>query len=153
MSSPTSRRASSTGIALGTMVSASAAPYGYTVSLWSTGALITHYRGSPGVGQVFLFAAGALLAFSVVGLGVRPILRAQGPMEDGHERVLVGALHWFSVGAAAGTAALIGHVNSGVDWILASFAATALYLLISSVQLAFAYRGSSGARAANPPGS
>jgi hypothetical protein len=140
VSSPTNRRASSTGLALGTMVSASAAPYGYTVSLWSTGALIMHYRGSPGVAEVFLFAAGALLAFGLVGLGVRPILRQEDPIDAGHERVLVGALHWFSVGAAAGAAALIGHIHSDVDWLLASFAATALYLVISSMQLAFAHR-------------
>ena len=140
MSSPSRRRTSSTGIALGTIVSASAAPYGYTVSLWSTGALIMHYRGSPGVGQVFLFAAGALLGFAAVGLRARPILRHTEPLPAGPERIVTGGLHWFSVGAATGAAALIGHVHSGLDWPLASFAATSLFLVCSSLQLAFAAR-------------
>ncbi len=146
MTSPSRRRTSSTGIALGTIVSASAAPYGYTVSLWSTGALLTHYRGIPDVGQVFLFAAGALVGFAVVGLRARPMLRRQPPVQGDAERVLTGALHWFSVGAATGAAALIGRVHSGLDWPLASFAATTLFLVCSSLQLAFAARGDADSR-------
>jgi hypothetical protein len=38
--------------AFATTVSASAAPYGYTLTVWSSGALLIHFRGSPAVGRV-----------------------------------------------------------------------------------------------------
>ena len=41
-----------TGLALGTIVSASAAPYGYTVSVWSSGAIPIRYHSNPTVGDV-----------------------------------------------------------------------------------------------------
>jgi hypothetical protein len=125
------------GSALGTIVSASAAPYGYTVSLWSSGALLIHYRGNPTVGDVFLFAAGALAGFALLGLRVRPVLQASGPIEGPGERVITGALHWFSVGAAVGAVALIAEIPSWVAWPLGSLTATTLFLLCSSLQLAF----------------
>jgi hypothetical protein len=134
---PRPKNPSTTGIALGTIVSASAAPYGYTVSLWSSGALLIHFRSNPSVGDVFLFAAGALAGFALLGLRVRPVLQASGPIEGPGERVITGALHWFSVGAAVGAVALIAKIPSWVAWPLGSLAATTLFLLCSSLQLAF----------------
>ena len=46
--------------ALGTMVAASAAPYGYTVTVWSSGAVVVRAPGTPRVAEVFAFIAGAL---------------------------------------------------------------------------------------------
>lgn len=128
---------STTGIALGTIVSASAAPYGFTVSLWSSGALLIHFRGDPNVGDVYLFAAGALIGFALVGITARPALQLSRPIEVAPDRVLAGALNWFSVGAATGVVALIAQIPSWVAWPTCSLAATALFMLCSSVQLAF----------------
>jgi hypothetical protein len=47
-----------------TLLGSSATPYGYTLTIWSSGAIARHFRGSPNVGEVFLFMAGALLAFT-----------------------------------------------------------------------------------------
>jgi hypothetical protein len=134
--SPASREPSTGGIALRTIVSASAAPYGYTVSLWSSGALLIHFRGPPNVGEVFLFAAGALAGFSVVGLSARPVLQGSGPIDSPFQRVVAGALNWFSVGAAVGAVALIAEIASWAAWPLGSLAATVVFLLCSSAQLA-----------------
>jgi hypothetical protein len=134
---PRRKRSSTTGIALGTVVSASAAPYGYTVSLWSSGALLIHFRGAPNVGEVFLFAAGALAGFALLGMGVRPTLEMSGTIEGSSERVLTGALHWFSVGVAVGAVALVAQIPSWLAWPLGSVTATTLFLLCSSLQLAF----------------
>src|SRR3954449_13163944 len=120
------RRSSATGIALGTIISASAAPYGYTVSLWSSGALLIHFRGAPGPGEVFLFATGALGGVTLLGLTAAPALRTGSPTASLAERALSGALHWFSVGVATGTVALIAQIPSPVDWPVGAFAATTL---------------------------
>lgn len=140
MPDPERRRQSSTTLALGAIVHASAAPYGYTVSLWSSGAILIHFHPQPNVGEVFLFASGALAGFTLLGLLAQPTLRAAPPPEPGPERVLAGALHWFAVGIAVGAVVLIAQIPSWADWVLGSFAATSLYLLVASLQLAFVRR-------------
>jgi hypothetical protein len=128
---------SATSAALGTIVSASAAPYGYTVTLWSSGALLIHFRGQPDAGEVFLYAAGALIGFGLLGVLARPALRVPRAIGAPSERVVTGALNWFSVGSATGTVALIAQIPSWVVWPAGSLAATALFLFCSSLQLAF----------------
>jgi hypothetical protein len=123
--------------ALGAIVSASAAPYGYTVSLWSSGALLIHFRGTPNVGDVFLFAAGALAGFGLLGLFAHGSLKSNEALGSGPERVLAGILHWVSVGLAVGAVALLAQIPSWVAWPLGSFTATVLYLLLATAELAF----------------
>lgn len=122
--------------ALGTIVVGSALPYGYTVSIWSSGALLIHGEGFPGVVEVFLFFSGALLGFAAVGSFAHGVLRTRAPMVPSSGHVLVGLLHWFSVGLAIGSVALIAEIPGGIAWPLGSFVATTLYLLGASVQLA-----------------
>ncbi len=122
--------------ALGTIVSASAAPYGYTISLWSSGALLIHLHGAPTVGEIFLFLTGALLGFALVGSFAHGALRTTMPLSPGQGHVLTGLLHWFSVGLAVGSVALVAEVPSWIAWILGSLIATSVYLLAASLQLA-----------------
>lgn len=123
--------------ALGTIVSASAAPYGYTISLWSSGALLARMHGLPTVAEIFLFLTGALLGFAVVGSFAAGALRTTMPLSPGQGHVLTGLLHWFSVGLAVGSVALVAEVPSWIAWLLGSLIATSVYLAASSVQLAF----------------
>lgn len=129
-------RSENLGNALGTLASSSAAPYGYTISVWSSGAVLIHFRGAPNVGDVLLFAAGALAGFTMIGLFAHRRLGTIEEMATGRERVLAGILHWFAVGAAVGAVALIAQIPSWVAWPLAMFAATTLYLVGASMQLA-----------------
>lgn len=122
--------------AFGTMVAASAAPYGYTVSIWSSGAVLMNHHGTPGVFEVFAFAVGALTGFALLGILAHRALAQGEPMGHGRDRVVVGMLHWFAVGAAVGAAALLAKIHGWVAWPLGSFAATTLYLLGASAQLA-----------------
>jgi hypothetical protein len=62
--------------AFATMVSSSAAPYGYTLTVWSSGALLIHFRHAPTVWEVFLFLFGAVVAFAALWLFGR------GPIEE-----------------------------------------------------------------------
>jgi hypothetical protein len=143
----TTGRSGNLGHALGTLASASAGPYGYTLSVWSSGAVLIHFRGLPNVGDVLLFAGGGLAGFTLIGLMVHLRLEAVEEIATMRERILAGVLHWFAVGAAIGVVALIAQIASWVAWPLAMFAATVVYLLGATVQLAaVAGRGEAGAR-------
>jgi hypothetical protein len=122
--------------AFGTIVAASAAPYGYTVTIWTSGAVLMHYRGTPSVFDAFVFLAGALSGFGVVALSARGALDQTEPLGRATDRVVAGTLHWFAVGGAVGSVALLGRIDRWVAWPLASFAATAIYLVAASIQLA-----------------
>ena len=116
------QQAGELGAALGTLASASAAPYGFTLSVWSSGAILTHFRGAPNVGDVFLFIAGALAGFALVGfLAHRPLRAPQYAVHGERERVLAGLLHWFAVGIAVGSVVLISQIPSWVAWPLSMF--------------------------------
>jgi hypothetical protein len=109
----------------------------YTVSVWSTGAMLMHDRRTPSASDVFAFAAGALAGFGLLGLLAHGALRRSDQLDDGPDRVLTGMFHWFAVGAAIGAAALLAEIHGRVAWPLAAFATTAIYLLGASAQLAF----------------
>lgn len=128
------------------MVSTSAAPYGYTLTVWSSGALLIHFRGAPAVWEVFLFLVGAIVAFAALWLlGHRPIERSD-PISHHSARALAGALDLFAVGVAVGAAALISMIPGWIAWPLTSLGSTALYLVAASIQLAIAER-----REVSPP--
>jgi hypothetical protein len=121
-------------------VAASAAPYGYTLTIWTSGAVLAHQRGIPtGVGAT-LFMAGAVPGFAVVGLfaygGIGPMRPAEpAPFS------LWQALHFVSVGAAIGSAALIGRAVDGeAAWLLGGLLATILYLCGVGLQLVLGRR-------------
>ncbi|HEY1285275.1 MAG TPA: hypothetical protein VGF04_04245 [Solirubrobacterales bacterium] len=129
-------KARTASLAAGTIVSSSATPYGYTVSLWSTGALLLHSHSTPAPWEVFLFAAGAVLAFTLIGLIAHGRMWAVSPLPHGPETLVAGILHWFAVGAAVGAAALVALIPGWVAWPLASLSATLMYLIGASAQLA-----------------
>jgi spore maturation protein SpmB len=122
--------------ALGTIVAASAAPYGYTVTIWSSGAVLMDFHGTPNVADVFLFITGALGAFGVMGLLAHDALAGKESLDHPGDRVLAGTLHWLAVGSAVGIVALLAEVHGWEAWLLCSFAATAIYLTGASLQLA-----------------
>jgi hypothetical protein len=45
----------------------SVAPYGYTLTVWTSGAVLTHARGIPSTADALLFMLGAVLGFALVG--------------------------------------------------------------------------------------
>ena len=57
--------------ALATALRGTALPYGYTLTVWTSGMMLTNERGLPSVGDVFLFMIGAVAGFVVLGLIVR----------------------------------------------------------------------------------
>ncbi len=46
----------------------SAAPYGYTLATWTSGAVLAHARGVPNVAAALTFMFGAVVGFGFVGV-------------------------------------------------------------------------------------
>jgi hypothetical protein len=54
--------------ALAAVVRRSAIPYGYTITIWTSGAVLEHGHGTPDIGQAYLFLIGAVGGFAAVAL-------------------------------------------------------------------------------------
>ena len=111
-------------------IGASAAPYGYTLATWTTGAVLTHARGIPNAFEALSFMVGAVLGFAGVGSlafgGVRERLDDDEPVP----RLLLTSLHGPSVGLAIGSTYVIaGLVRTDLAWPLGAFGSTTVYLL------------------------
>ena len=125
--------------ALRATIAASAAPYGYTLTVWTSGAVLSHARGIPSAVEALLFLGGAVAAYALV---------AAVALRGSQERLVPepataavwGGLHLFAVSLAIGATTVIAHlVHNVAAWPLVGFLATALYLTVSSGQLAIAH--------------
>ena|SRR5579859_2981653 len=120
--------------ALATVLRGSALPYGYTVTVWTSGMMLTRHRGLPSTGEVFLFMLGAVAAYVSLGSVVRagrgiPFDPAPGALRH------TGMLHVIAVGGALGLATLVGLIPSFLAWPLGSFVATSSYLALATLEL------------------
>ena len=88
--------------ALATVVAASAVPYGYTLAIWGSGAVLLRSLGAPTAAEVFIFAAGASAGFYLVGRLLGLLASATpgsaNPTNRYEDRVLAGAFDWIAVG-------------------------------------------------------
>lgn len=123
---------------LSSAVGVSAAPYGFTLAVWSTGAITTSFRSTPGPPQVLVFVTGVVLAFALVGTlaygGVRG--RSGGEVQSIE---LWGNFHIPAVGLAVAVATLTGYlVGNGLAWFLCPLLATGAYLLVLGFEFTLA---------------
>lgn len=120
-------------------VAASAAPYGYTLTIWTSGAVVTHTHGIPTAWQALLFLLGAVMGFGItaaVAYG-RPT-EIFASRQHGFVR-LWGAFHLLSVGLAiAGVALVVEIVDNTVVWLLVGLVATTIYLMTIAAQFTLA---------------
>lgn len=125
--------------ALTTVLRGSAVPYGYTLTVLSTHAVLTDAHGNPQVPDVLLFVIGAVAAFSLLGALAERL--SPEPLQAGSgEMIWAGAVHAVAIGVAIGAAALLAMIPGAIAWALGSFAATALYLSIASAEIVAARR-------------
>ena len=124
--------------ALRVTVASSAAPYGYTLTIWTTGAVLSHARGIPDAGEALLLLGGAVAAYSIVG-GLAFGGLSEQIVPDPAHAVVWGGLHFVSVALAIAAASLVTHfVADAAAWLLGGFLATAVYLVASAGQLTIA---------------
>ena len=120
-------------------VGSSAGPYGYTLAVWTTGAVIMDTHGKPTAPYAAAFMAGAVLAFALVGALAFGKPTGNFAREQGQE-VIWGSTHVFSVGLSIGAAFVVGNYVTGfIVWPLAAFLSTAIYLLVLGGESTFAY--------------
>jgi hypothetical protein len=120
-------------------VASSAAPYGYTLTIWTSGAVAMHDLGSPNAGRVLLFLAGAVGGFLAAGVLAHGSPRSQlGERKSESVRVW-GGIHIVPIAAAVGFTSLVCTVINGAGaWIVIGFAGTLIYLLGLAAQFTIA---------------
>ncbi len=128
--------------ALATVVRRSAIPYGYTLTVWTSGAAIEHSHGTPAVGDTFLFLIGAVAGFAVLGSLGRTEDETPLKPKPG-DLIRTGLTQILAVGLALGAAALVALLHSFAVWPLGGFAATLIYLAIVATELAVSSRAAS----------
>jgi uncharacterized membrane protein SirB2 len=121
---------------LATIIPATAAPYGYTLAIWSCGAVLLRSHGTPSFADTLLFVAGAIVGFDVLGLLAIGVLGHARPIDRRQDRVVAGVLDWVALGAVVAAVVAISGIPGWAPWLLGPFTATVLYLVIASLQLA-----------------
>jgi hypothetical protein len=124
--------------ALRTTIATSAGPYGYTLTIWTSGAVLSHARGIPSSVEALLFLVGAVAAYALVGRFAFGGLSEELSSERARSAVW-GGLHLISVGLAIGATSFVAHfLDDKGAWPLGGFLATAIYLVASAIELAAA---------------
>lgn len=114
---------------LRSVVGSSASAYGYTLTVWSTGMVLSHAYGPPSPPEVFSFFLGAVSGFALVGALAFGGLTVDFAAETRRIQ-LWGSFRFFSVGLAVAAAWFASaHAPSLPGWPLGAFVATALYLM------------------------
>ena len=121
-------------------VGSSAAPYGYTLAIWTSGAVLINAQGFPSSTLAILaFMVGAVAAFIAVGV----LAFGAGTQRLDQERgqpLILGSLHFLSVGLAIGGATLVAYYGEGfITWPLGGFSTTLIYLLVVGAESTAAY--------------
>jgi hypothetical protein len=139
---------------LGSVVEAAGIPYGFTLTIWGSAALVAYHRGGPRPGHVALFAAGAVVGFTVVRLFAveQPVTRwvqarraaSRGedimvveesrPEASSMTPALLAVTHLPALGAAYLGAWLAAHLGA-VSWPLAGFVAASAFFAVAAAQL------------------
>lgn len=118
-------------------VGTSAGPYGYTLTIWTTGAVLIHARGVPGTLEALLFMLGNVVGFALVGAAAF----RSGPTGVSHgtsHPVLWGSFHFVPVAASIGAASLVAAlVDGSAAWPVAGLVATSIYLVSVGAQITF----------------
>jgi hypothetical protein len=114
------------------VVAASAAPHGYTLTVWTSGAVATHAQGAvPTSVDAVLLLVGAVLGFGCVGAFAFGGINQPLTPGSGREVRVWGGMHVPSVGSSIGiVTGLTRLVHGPFLWILVGFVATTTYLLV-----------------------
>ena len=87
--------------------------YGYSVSITAAFAILQTSRTDTGVFEIFIFSAGAVVAFAIIAAVASGFFREELEDQSSHVKSLAGALSFFSVGLALGVAYLVGILIEG----------------------------------------
>lgn len=113
--------------------------YGYSIAMTGAFGMLDVADRSPRVGDIFLFALGAGLTFTVMNVVVTRGFRVRVPEEQPVVLALGTAFGFFSVVGALGATWLVAWGLGGwAAWLVGPFVASAVYLLLTSAELLLA---------------
>ena len=122
---------------LGRVVGGAAVPYGYTVSVWTSGGLLVATHGTPTTATAFLFLLGAVGTFTVLSLVAGAPAQRHAPVP--HHRIAVTSALAAAVGF--GVAAMVADEITGTAaYLLVPVVATGAYFLIGALGATLAVR-------------
>lgn len=123
------------------IIGATAAPYGYTLTIWTAAAIASHAEGAPDGLEAVLFLAGAVVAFACVGAAAHGGVNGVLSVDRSREVRLWGALHIPAIGLTVGETTMIVTLMKGPTIFPAtSFTVTVTYLAVIAAQFTFADR-------------
>jgi hypothetical protein len=113
--------------------------YGYSLTITASWGMMSVLDDRATVGRVFVFVAGAGLAFALANALVTKGYRETRDPEVPLVRALGTSFGIVSSSAGVGAAALVAWALDGwLAWLLSPFAATVAYLLIAGLEIALA---------------
>jgi hypothetical protein len=119
-------------------VQGAALPYGYTVTMWSSGQVLIHFHGVPSLALVALFAAGALAGYGVLQAvaGGRDAAPGVG-LGGGPSWIRGGGIQLGAVGLTLAAVAAAGALlTPALSWALGGMATVVGYLGIVALECA-----------------
>ncbi len=115
--------------------------YGYSVTITAAFALLQTSRTDTGASEIFVFAAGAVVAFAIIAGLASGFFREELEDQPSNVKSLAGALSFFSVGLGLGVAYAIGVLIQGMAaWPVSAFLTTVVYIASVGLELAVAHR-------------
>ena len=111
---------------------ASAGPYGYTLTLWSSGAVAIERLGHPRLVGVLLLALGGVAGFVAIEILASGIA-GETPAQQS-EVLWVNAHLLANGGAVIAVWAATGIVTGRLGWLATGFLATSVYLSVGAAQ-------------------
>jgi hypothetical protein len=129
-------------VGLGSALHGAGLPYGFTITVFSSGQGLVHFHGPPAVGLLFLFATGAAAAYGMLKLLSR---RAAAPvglqLGASPHPVRAGVIHVAAINLAIGSAMIAGLLlPAAAAWPLAALFATLIYLSVVGLEMALIER-------------
>lgn len=113
--------------------------YGYSIVATADFAVLSKLTSSSTLTDIFLFIAGAVLAFAMIeAIGTRMFTRSL-PDEPSRVVALGSAIGIISISAAVGVAVGVGKLLPPLAaWPVGAFASSVIYLLVVAVEMALA---------------
>jgi hypothetical protein len=111
-------------------------PYGYTITIWTSGQVLADERGTPPIWLLPAFAAGAVAGYGVIALLLANHSRDVAPEGAPARLARATVIQILAIALAIGAVALVGAAPEPVAWPIAGFAATTVYLTGIALALA-----------------
>jgi small-conductance mechanosensitive channel len=113
---------------------------GYSISITAAFALLQTSRNDTGISAIFLYAAGAVLAFAIIACLASGFFREELEDESSNVKSLAGAFSFLSVGLALGVAYLGGLLIPGiVAWLVSGFLTSVVYVASVGLELTMSH--------------